>query len=198
MKIVCLVSGGIDSTVLLFRLHKKNHELIPLFINYGQKSIKQEQKAANAACKLLKLKLNVIDISGLSTIKSGLTNENISLTKSFFPNRNIILLSIASSFSANYSCNVIAIGIIGETNFLDQSKEFLQDAEKTLSYGRKIIILAPLSELNKLEVVRLAKVNNIPLDFTYSCYSGFLKPCKKCLGCVDRKKVFEIEGLNQS
>lgn len=198
MKIVCLISGGIDSTVLLFRLHKKHHELIPLFINYGQKSVKQEQKAAEKACKLLKLNLNIIDISRLSVIQSGLTNKKISIMKSFFPNRNLILLSIASAFSTNYSCNVIAMGIIGETNFQDQSKKFLKDAERALSHSRKTMILTPLAELNKLEVVRLAKVNSIPLDFTYSCYDGFSKPCQKCLGCIDRQMVFEIEKLNQS
>ena len=89
MKIVCLVSGGIDSTTLLFKLHKNKHQIIPLFINYGQKSNKQEENAAMNVCKSLKLKLNKIDISGLSVIKSGLTTKKISVVESFFPNRNI-------------------------------------------------------------------------------------------------------------
>ena len=195
MKIICLISGGVDSTTLLFRLHGKGHHIVPLFVNYGQKSYTQEKNAAAYACKLLKLKLNIIDISGLSVIKSGLTHKKISIEEPFYPNRNLILLSIAAAFSVNHSCNVIAIGVIGKTNFLDQSKSFLNDAEKTLSYGRKIIILAPLSQLNKLEVVRLAKNNNIRLDFTYSCYCGSI-PCQKCVSCIDRKKVFDMEDLN--
>lgn len=196
MKIVCLVSGGIDSTTLLFKLHKNKHQIIPLFINYGQKSNKQEENAAMNVCKSLKLKLNKIDISGLSVIKSGLTTKKISVVESFFPNRNLMLLSIATAFSSNHMCNAIAIGIIGDTNFLDQTEKFVDDAEITLSYGRKIIVLAPLIKLNKLEVIRLAKINNIPLNFTYSCYLGKSKPCQKCVGCIDRKQVFDIENIN--
>ena len=196
MKIICLISGGIDSTTLLFRLVKNKHEVIPLFVNYGQKAIKKELLSVKKICKLLKLNVHVIDISGLSLISSGLTDNNISSVKNpFFPNRNLILLSIGSAFSTNYSCNVIAIGLIKGSDFLDQSKIFLKHAEKILSYGRKITILAPMLELNKLEVVRLAKEYKIPLNFTYSCYSGKEKPCNRCLSCIDRKNVFKIESI---
>ena len=199
MKIVCLLSGGIDSTILLFRLIKNEHDVLPLFVNYGQKATKKELEAATKACKLLKLKLNVVDISGLSSISSGLTNAKISPIKNpVFPNRNLILLSIASAFAANQSCHVIAIGITEGSDFADQTKKFVKDAELALSHGRKITILYPLIKLNKLEVVRLAKENNIPLDFTYSCYCGTNVPCKKCLSCRDREKVFDIEGIAQS
>ncbi len=197
MKIVCLISGGIDSTVLLFRLAKNKHQIIPLFVNYGQKAVKKELESAKKTCQILKLKLHVIDLSGLSAIPSGLTNTRISAIKNpIFPNRNLILLSIASAFAAIKSCFVISIGIIGGSDFADQTKKFVKDSEIALSYGRKITILTPLIELNKLEVVRLAKENQIPLNFTFSCYSASSEPCKKCLGCIDRMKVFEIEGLS--
>ena len=196
MKIICLVSGGIDSTTLLFRLIKNDHKVIPLFVNYGQKAIKKELLAAKRICRSLKLKMHVIDASGLSSISSGLTDNSISSIKNpFFPNRNLILLSIGSAFAINHSCAVIAIGFIAGSDFADQSKIFLKHAEKILSYGRKITILAPMIELNKLEVVRLAKEYKIPLNFTYSCYSGKEKPCKRCLSCIDRKNVFKIEEI---
>lgn len=196
MKIVCLISGGIDSTTLLFKLVKNNHKVFPLYVNYGHKSAKQELCAAKKACKLLKLKLNHIDISGLSLISSGLTDNKISFIKyPVFPNRNIILLSIASAFASNYSCNVIAIGLTAGSDFADQTKKFVKNTESVLSFGTKTIILTPLIELNKLEVVRLANDNNIPLYFTYSCYGGAPKTCGKCLGCRDRKNTFSLEGL---
>ena len=196
MKIICLVSGGIDSTTLLFRLIKNNHEVIPLFVNYGQKAIKKELSSVKKICKLLKLKIHVIDVSGFSSISSGLTDKNISSIKNpFFPNRNLILLTIGSTLAINYSCTVIAIGLIEGSNFADQTKVFLKHAEQILSYGRKITILAPMIELNKLEVVRLAKEYKIPLNLTYSCYSNKEKPCNRCLSCIDRKNVFKIEGI---
>lgn len=195
MKIVCLLSGGIDSTTMLFRLMRNRHDVLPLFVNYGQKAAKKELEAAAKACKLLNLQLNIIDISGLSSISSSLTDKDTTSKNPFFPNRNLILLSIAAAFSANQSCNVISIGTVGGTDFADQTKEFVIDAELALSHGRKIEVFAPLTELNKLEVVRLAKENGIPLDFTYSCYLGHDLPCGKCLSCIERKNVHEIESI---
>ena len=195
MKVVCLLSGGIDSTTMVFRLMRNKHDVLPLFVNYGQKSAKKELEAATKTCELLNLQLNIINISSLSSISSSLTDKDATSKNPFFPNRNLILLSIAAAFSANQSCDVISIGIVGGTNFADQTREFVVDAELALSYGRKITVLAPLIELNKLEVVRLAKKNGIPLDFTYSCYLGYDLPCGKCLACIERKNVLEIEGI---
>lgn len=199
MKIVCLLSGGIDSTTLFFRLRKNEHELIPLLVNYGQKAFKKEFEAVQHICEISELSPNIIDISGLSSISSGLTNNNESpIDNPIFPNRNLILLSVAAAFAENQSCQVIAIGLIGDSSFADQTKDFVRDAEVALSHGHSITILAPMIELNKLEVVRLAKENNISLDFTYSCYFGGNEHCGKCLSCIDRKKVFEIEELPES
>lgn len=195
MKVVCLLSGGIDSTTMLFRLMRNEHDIFPLFVNYGQKAAKKELEAAIKACELLSLQLNIIDISGLSSISSSLTDKDAPLENSFFPNRNMILLSVAAAFSANQSCNVISIGTVGGTGFADQTRKFVVDAELALSHGRRITVLAPLTELNKLEVVRLAKENCIPLDFTYSCYMGDDLPCGKCLACIERKNVLEIESI---
>jgi len=194
MKIVCLLSGGIDSTILLFRLKKNGHEIIPLFINYGQKAAKKEREAAQKACEILDIKLNVIDIPGLSTISSGLTTNEISpIDTPVFPNRNLILLSLGAAFAQTNSCQVIAIGLIEGTNFSDQTREFVKKLESTLSMEQNISILAPMITLNKLEVVRLAKENKIPLDFTYSCYFGLDTPCNECLSCKDRSNAFMIE-----
>ena len=198
MKIVCLLSGGIDSVVLLFRLKKSGHDLIPLFINYGQKSLIKELESATIACNMLDLSLEEIDISDLSSIPSGLTNGEYSpIDFPVFPARNMILLSIAASFASSKSIQVIGIGILNDSTFPDQTKSFLNAAENALamSIDSNLKILTPLSDLNKLEVVRLAKENNIPLDFTYSCYFGSDKPCGKCLSCKDRQQVFDIEGI---
>lgn len=201
MKIVCLLSGGIDSVVMLFRLKKSDHDLIPLFINYGQKSLKPELESAKIACKMLNLHLEEIDISGLSSIPSGLTNSQYSpIDFPVFPARNMILLSVAASFAFSKSIQVIGIGVLNDVNFPDQTKSFLNAAENTLSMSvdSKLKILAPLSDLNKLEVVRLAIENDISLNFTYSCYSGLEKPCGECLSCKDRQQVFDIEGISDN
>lgn len=194
MKIICLVSGGIDSTVLLFRLHKEGHDIIPLHINYGQKSAKLELESVYNACDLLQLKPQIVDLSGLKIIRSGLTDPELShITDPVFPGRNLLFLTIAASFANSNAIDVVAMGILGGSLFPDQSKEFVKKAELTISsaLGAKMKILTPFIKLNKLEVVRIGKMYDFPLNSTYSCYAGTELPCGKCLSCIDRENTLQ-------
>lgn len=192
MKAVCLVSGGIDSTVLLFRLQKDGYKIIPLHFNYGQKAEKLERQAVEQICKTLHLKPEIIDVSGLRLIPSGLTDPDISpVTQPIFPCRNLLFLTLAAAYATTKAIDVIAVGFLGDSLFPDQTKEFVKKAEIIISdaVGNRISILVPFIELNKLEVIRLAKKYNISLDITYSCYAGTTPPCGNCLSCIDRKNI---------
>jgi 7-cyano-7-deazaguanine synthase len=74
MKIVALVSGGIDSSVMSFLLKKDGHELLPLFIDYGQLASEKEWIAVKKMCQHFGLNPQSIDISGFGgAIPSGIT-----------------------------------------------------------------------------------------------------------------------------
>jgi len=198
LKILCLVSGGIDSIVMMYRLKKDEHELFPLFIDYGQKAKTMEEKATKKICSDLNLNLQTLDISGLKSFPSGLTNPDISpIDNPDFPARNLLFLTLGAAYAKANRINIIAIGLVAGTLFTDQNKEFVNKAELTISeaLGTQTRILSPLIDLNKLEVVRLAKENRIPLEDTYSCYVGNETPCSKCLSCKDRDYVFKLENI---
>ena len=190
LRVVCLSSGGIDSSVILHMLNQKKYEILPLYIDYGHKSVQMEIKSLMKICYELKLEPKIIKLDELRTISSGLTDSNIShIDSSFFPNRNLLLLTIAASYAYQNSINIVSIGLLDNMIFPDQNKEFVSNAEKTISIslGQEIKILTPLIELDKREVVGLAKKHKIPLEFTYSCYSGKSLPCGNCKACVERK-----------
>jgi len=46
-------------------------------------------------------------------------------------------------------------------------------------------------KLNKEEIFELAFVNNVPLNKTWSCYSGKSKPCGICDSCRIRDKAYQ-------
>lgn len=199
MKIVCLVSGGVDSTTLLFRLKKNHHDIIPLFINYGQKAYSQELKSIKNVCDNLKIHLEILDLQELGKIPSGLTSDFIDASKSpMFPGRNMIFLSIAASFAFSKSIDIIALGLLKDSSFPDQSEEFIKNMETVIfhAYGYPMKIWTPFINLNKIEVVRIAKKYDFPLNFTYSCYEGSEIPCRNCLSCKDRISVFNLEQIN--
>ena len=189
MKVICLSSGGIDSSVILHMLKCEKHEIFPLYVDYGHKSALMEIQSLNNICAKLELKPKIIQLSKLSFIKSGLTDSNISHIKDpYFPNRNLLLLTIAASYGYQKLVDVISIGLLDNVIFPDQTQKFVQDSEKllSLSMGKAIKILAPLMELDKKEVIGLAKKHNIPLELTYSCYSGNMESCGKCKACIER------------
>ena len=188
MKIVCLASGGIDSSLLMFLLQKSNHEIFPLHVSYGQKSEKMELASYNKICKFLKLNPIVIDAKGLKEIKSGLTTTNLSSIKnSFFPARNLLFVTIGGSYAFSNSIKTISLGFLDNSKFLDQNSKFVKKSEELLNYilNYNITILTPMINLDKREIFNLAKKHNFPLNLTYSCHSGTNPPCSKCHACKD-------------
>ena len=165
---------------------------LPLFVNYGQKSAKQELISVKKLCDELHLSINILELEALSKIKCGLTSPNISAVDfPYFPVRNMILSSIGISFAHNHTSQIIAFGFLKESIFPDQKEEFIKNMEKTAKYALndEFKILSPFIDMDKRDVVNLAKKYNFSLDLTYSCHSGTSEPCRKCMGCIEREKV---------
>ncbi|MDE1863001.1 MAG: 7-cyano-7-deazaguanine synthase [Thaumarchaeota archaeon] len=196
MKVICLASGGIDSSVLMLMLKRMRHEVFPLHINYGQKAAMMEQKSFYKICEFLKIKPEVIDISNIGKLSIGLTKPDLSYSDSpFFPARNLLLLTIASIYAHTKSIKVISIGSLSNSIFPDQTKEFMKSSETTLNIAiqEQIKILTPLIDLNKREVIELARKYNFPLEITYSCHIGSPDPCGKCMSCKERQTIEKIQ-----
>ena len=127
MRIVCLASGGLDSSVLLWKTWKRGHVVVPLFIDYGQRAAAQEHRAASRICGKIGIKLERIDIPGLSDIDNGLSDP-VHDAGHVFHARNMILLSVAASLAASRSIRAIGIGIHGTAAFPDQTGAFVRSA----------------------------------------------------------------------
>ena len=193
MKVLCLSSGGIDSSLMTIMLQKESHQVFPLYINYGHKSARMELKSLQKVLRLFNLKPEIIDLQDISKISSGLTNLSISAIKEpFLPSRNLILLSIASAYAYSKDIRIIAMGLLDNTIFPDQTKEFVLRAESAISQslGKSFKILTPMIDLDKKEIINLAKKYDFPLEMTYSCYVGNDIPCGKCMACIERANTY--------
>lgn len=193
-KLVTLVSGGIDSTLMSVLAKEQGFELFPLFIDYGQLGAKLEWEAC--VYNHLKHKLPTpkkMMLRGFGKlVHSGLTDKKLRIKEdAFLPGRNTLFLLTASSYAYQVKSQNIAIGLLTDKYklFPDQTKEFIQLAEKFISIemNYEIKILTPLIEFNKGEVIKLAKAKKI--SKTYSCHSGNLIPCGKCISCLEIKNA---------
>lgn len=190
MRMVSLASGGVDSSVMMLLLKKDGHELLPLFIDYGQLAREKEWAACQDICHYLDLEPHRMDISGFGKIiPSGITNSEFHIEKeAFLPTRNLLFLTVGAAYGYVKSANVIAIGLLSNPIFPDQTLEFIQAAQRSISISLSvdIKILAPSISLDKSDTLRLARKYGLPLDLTYSCHSGKEEPCGRCISCKER------------
>ena len=190
MKIVPLTSGGVDSFVMILLLKKEGHELFPLFIDYGQLAREKEWMACQNICHFLGLEPYRIDISGFGrSIPSGITNNELDVEKNaFLPTRNLLFLVLGAAYGYTKSANIVAIGLLSNPIFPDQTRDFIQAAQKsiTMSLGTNTVVLAPLTSLDKRDTLRLARKYGLPLNLTSSCHLGGEKPCGRCISCKER------------
>lgn len=190
--VTVLLSGGIDSSVMLALLLEQKISCFPLFINYGQVTAKRELEAASEICDNYNLKLEQVDISNVSKFTlNQLTNPALS-NNPYYPNRNLLLIVIGSIRAYEEKHNGVAIGIINTISFPDCTNEFLNYANKSISggLGREIALIAPFSNLSKHEVVKIGKQLKVPLEKTFSCIASNIA-CGYCGSCKDRDVILK-------
>jgi len=190
MGIVVLLSGGLDSSLMTKLIIEETHNVFPLFINYGQINYNKELEACHNLCKSLNIEnLKIINISDFGNkIPSGLTASDLHINKdAFLPNRNGLLLLIASSYAYQVKAKYIALGLLNDKNsiFPDQTREFLDAFEKFInaSLNKEIKVLSPFMAMTKSDVIKLAKEKHI--DYSYSCHAGTNEPCGICISCLE-------------
>lgn len=189
-RIVTLVSGGIDSSVVAALLKEQNVEQFPVFVNYGQLGCANEWKACKTVHRELGLREpHYMDMRGFgASVPSGITSASLRRNEdAFLPGRNTLFLLTASSYAYSLGISMVAIGLIDEDAhiFADQTRAFIDATERyiSLSFGTRMSILTPLLEFTKAQVMALADIYDVAN--TYSCHDGKAKPCGHCVACKE-------------
>lgn len=193
MKTVVLASGGLDSSVLLFLLKREHVEVLPVHADYGQLAEKQEWSSLRRFCRAAKLPNPIkVNATGLRRVPSGLTRKGDRWARDpFFPARNMVLVSIGGAIGHSAGARAVALGLVANALYPDQTKEFVRRAQDSLSegLGGKMLVIAPLLTLSKSEVVALGLRMGAPIGLTYSCQRGEHRPCNRCSSCADRARA---------
>ncbi len=192
MNVIALSSGGVDSSVMMLLL-KRNKVLVhPLHVNYGHRSEEHEWASCKKVCKRLGLSPEKIDLTGLKKIPSSLTNPKMDIVdQAFLPTRNLFFITIAAAYGYGKGVYTVAIGLLSNAIFPDQTKQFIRSAESCLTkaLGVEFRVLAPLISLDKRDTLRLARKYRLSLGLTYSCHAGGRLPCGQCIACLERTRA---------
>lgn len=191
-KVVVPISGGMDSTVILYKAVNQfgSENVFGLSYDYGQRH-KRELKLAEYHVNKLKIKeWQTIDTSFIKTLAptSSLTNNDIETPdirkmageaqpKSYVPNRNMIFLSIAASYAEAVGADTVYHGatkVDSLAGYWDASPEFLPAINDILALNRetRIKIQAPLIDMDKADIIREGVSLKVKFSKTYTCYSG--------------------------
>ncbi len=210
-KIVVILSGGLDSTTLLYHLQDAGHEVKALSVDYGQRH-SRELTAATAIARTAKVDHRIVDISGLSEIlgENALTDRSIGVPHGEYqpstiavttvPNRNMIMLSIAAGWAIALKYDSVAFGAHGGeyTPYPDCQPQFAaaMNCAMHVCDNNPIEVLAPFVRWDKSGIVQRGLELQVPFELTWSCYEGGELHCGQCSTCLDRRKAFATCGID--
>lgn len=204
---VVLLSGGLDSAVLAYDLHSQGFEVHALSVLYGQKHVK-EIESARALASTLKIEHKIIDLHALQPLFAGsaLTSSSVaiphghyneeSMKQTVVPNRNMLLISIATACGISCKADVIAYAAhagdhVTYPDCRPQFVEAMQGAIELCDWSPPKL-LTPFVHLSKGQIVKRGAQLNVPFEKTWSCYEGKDLHCGECGTCVARKEAFLV------
>lgn len=208
---IILLSGGLDSALTLSLCAEKFREIHCLTFDYGQKA-RREFICARKLAKFYKASHRIIKLPWLKvwSSKSSLVgkrdvphvNEKTNFYESaravWIPMRNMVFVSIASSFADSMGGGVVCAGFNreeGET-FPDNSESFFKSLNRAtrISSDNRVRLSAPLIKFKKDKIVKMAVERKIPFQYLWFCYLNGKEPCWKCESCFRFKRAFYLAG----
>ncbi len=214
-KALVLLSGGLDSSVVLSVCQDKGYDIYAISFDYGQRH-KVELEYAKFQATFFNcishevFKMEFYGGSALTDdIKVPKNRDSHSMSKdipvTYVPSRNIVFLSFASGYAECHDIDNIFLGVnaIDYSGYPDCRKNFIDNFEKLINKstkkgleGSKFKINTPLINLSKKDIIKLGHKNGVDFSMTSSCYSPKLKKnCGVCDSCLLRKQGFEEAGL---
>jgi len=210
---VVLLSGGLDSSTLLYNLIFEDLETFPLAVDYGQRH-GRELASAEAVAAYANRPLKIVNIGiALAPIFSAAASSQVgkyepvphghyaaeNMRTTIVPNRNMLLLSIAGAYAASLGAGFIAYAAHAGDHAIypDCRPEFVEAFAKALFLANDppIQLYAPFARITKTDIVHRGAQFGVPFRLTYSCYEGQAQHCGLCGTCVERREAFREAGV---
>jgi len=208
-KAVCILSGGMDSTLASYLALQDGYEIITVHFNYGQRTQDKELQAFRDISASLNVSNKYeIDLPFFSDIgASALTDNSIDVPITgiedgvpitYVPFRNGIFLSIATAIAEKEGASALFIGVVQEdsSGYPDCTDTFINKMQNAMNQGTKeqtnLEIKTPLVHLSKAQIVQKSLELNVPLELTWSCYKNSDLACGVCDSCRLRLNGFKV------
>jgi len=217
VKAVVLLSGGLDSSTVLYQARIDGCECYAISFDYQQRHRRELDSAALVARMAGVVEHQVVTFDLRRWGGSALTDDTMELPRdrsltemsdsipiTYVPARNTIFLSFALAYAEAKNADRVYIGVnaLDYSGYPDCRPDYIQAMQEVFRLGTKqgregesIAIVAPLIDLKKTEIIQLGDRLGVPWELTWSCYAGGDVACGVCDSCRLRLVAFAELGL---
>lgn len=213
---VVLVSGGMDSAVVIAMAREQGFAVHALSLDYGQRHTSELEAAARVAASLGALAHKTVRVDLRSIGGSALTDEiDVPLDETsgvdaipvtYVPARNTIMLSVALGWAEVLGATDLFCGVnaVDYSGYPDCRPEFIEAFEKLANLATKagvegagIRVHAPLQFMSKADIAREGLRLGVDFAATVSCYKADEagRACGHCDACRLRAEGFAGAGV---
>jgi 7-cyano-7-deazaguanine synthase len=199
---IALLSGGLDSATAAALAQAEGYRVIGLSFDYGQRHRRELQAAAAVAQALGLAEHHSISVNLAAWGGSALTDTAMEvpntgvkdgvIPSTYVPGRNTVFISIGLSLAEARGAERLVLGVnaVDYSGYPDCRPDYLGAfqtladlASKAGREGHGTQLWAPLVEWSKTKIVQEALRLGVPIEQTWSCYSGGEHPCGVCDSC---------------
>lgn len=221
MKAIVLLSGGIDSTVVLALAKEQGLECHAISFDYGQRHrVELKSAAAIAAFYQISHRTILVDPSCFSgpALNSSLTSKTEvpqnrtekemssgSIPNTYVPARNTLFMAYAAGQAEVYNAQEIHFGpnVMDYHAYPDCRPEYFRAYQALINLATKQAvegsaprIVTPLIQWDKTEIIKKGLELKAPMHLTWSCYNPLaIHPCERCDACLLRSSGFHGVGV---
>jgi 7-cyano-7-deazaguanine synthase len=215
---VVLVSGGMDSAVVLAIAREAGFDAYALSVRYGQRHTSELDAADRVSTALGAVAHKTVHVDLRSIGGSALTDDiavptdddgheiGVGIPSTYVPARNTIMLSVALGWaevlgSTDLFCGVNAVDYSGypdcRPEFIAGFEALANLATKAGVEGSRFQVHAPLMRMSKADIVREGLRLGVDFAQTVSCYQANAdgRACGHCDACRLRAQGFAEAGV---
>lgn len=202
-----LISGGLDSAILLGEALREQAAVQPLYVRCGlfweEAELAHLRRFLDALRSPALRPLHILQqpVGDLFDAHWSLSGSNVPGADTpdeavFLPGRNVLLLSKAMLWCHLHGVPAVAVAHLAGNPFPDATPDFIRAFQDAVNQGMggRVEVRQPYARLGKAEVMRRGR--GLPLELSFSC----IRPvggrhCGRCNKCAERRRAFAAAGI---
>lgn len=209
---IAVLSGGMDSTVMLVHALDKGKTVAALSFDYGSKHNARELPMAADLSKKWGVDHQIVNLPFMNALfSSSLLRSggripdgdyaSANMQSTVVPFRNGILMAIAVGYAESTGAKEVLLGSHSGDHFIypDCRPAFNRAFSDAAGLGTdgKVTLSFPFEQMDKRDIGDLGRRLGVDFALTWTCYKGEAVHCGTCGACLERKYALRHdEGLD--